>query len=256
MGGLKFTHYSSRKGTKNLVLLHGLLDASYGFRKIIPHLSDEWKIYIPDIPGFGKNTLPDISYLLHIDLFSTILYDWIKLLNLNNITLVGHSMGGLIAQHISIRDSEDLKLIKKLFLISSGTSPHSKREEMRELLFPKNRKEVLRLLHELYYKDFPDPHPILQDTLVSVWNTHTMDILTKNTLEREGEIFFGQKARNIKIPSFILVGREDKITSPEMMRELHHWIDGSVLEEVDNAKHALHLEHPQIVAEFINGYGK
>lgn len=255
VGGLKFSHFSSKKGTQNLILLHGLLDASFGFRKVIPYLDGNWRIFIPDIPGFGKNKLPKISYLLHLDQFSLILYDWIQSLKLEDITLVGHSMGGLISQHIVLQDMREKRLIKKLILLSSGNSPHPKREDMRALLFPKNRSEVLRLLHELYYRDFPDPSPVLQDALVSIWNTPMMEILTENTLKRENEIFFGKKAGEIRIPTHILVGRDDRITSPEMMHQLNRWIEGSTIEEIENAKHAIHLEYPQKIGDFINRYG-
>ena len=255
VGGIPFSHFESRNPGENLVLLHGLLDASFGFRRLIPHLSQRWKLYIPDVPGFGKNKLPMIKFLLHLDIIAQIIYEYISILDLRNVTLVGHSMGGLLSQHLALLDAKKEKRITRLVLISSGNHPHPQRDEIRSILFPRNRKEVLRLLHELYHKDFPDPSPFLQDTLVYEWNLPAYEMLAENTIERENEIFFGKAVEKIKIPTHIISGENDSITNLDSMKDLHSWIKGSTLDVVPFAKHAIHLEYPEIVANIINKRG-
>jgi pimeloyl-ACP methyl ester carboxylesterase len=255
VGGIPFSHFESKNSGQNLILLHGLLDASFGFRRLIPHLSKRWKLFIPDVPGFGKNKLPLIKFLLHLDIIAHIIYEYIRIMDLRDITLVGHSMGGLLSQHLALLDSKKEKRIARLVLISPGNHPHPKRDEIRSILFPRNRKEVLRLLHELYYKDFPDPSPFLQDTLVYEWNLPVYEMLAENTIERENEIFFGKAAENIKIPTHIIAGENDAITNLSAMKDLHSWIEGSTLDVIPLAKHAIHLEFPEIVAEIINKRG-
>ncbi len=255
VGGIPFSHFESRNSGENLILLHGLLDASFGFRKLIPNLSQKWKLYIPDVPGFGKNKLPMIKFLLHLDIIAQIIYEYISILDLRNVTLVGHSMGGLLSQHLALLDAKKENRISRLVLISPGNHPHPKRDEIRSLLFPRNRQEVLRLLHELYYKNFPDPSPFLQDTLVYEWSLPGYEMLAENTIERENEIFFGKVVKNIKIPTHIIAGENDAITNLSAMQDLHSWIKGSTLDVVPSAKHAIHLEFPEIVAEIINKRG-
>ena len=255
VGGIPFTYFENRHTGKNLVLLHGLLDASFGFRRIIPYLSSEWKIFIPDIPGFGKNKLPKISFLLHLDIISKMIYEWFRILNLNDVVLVGHSMGGLLSQHIALQDKREDNRIKKLILLAPGNSPHPKRDEMRSLLFPSNRSEVIRLLHQLYQKDFPDPSPFMQDVLIHAWSSPTYNILTYNTIQRENEIFFGNKVKNIQIPTHLIVGENDKITEISEIKKMNKWIPNSTMDIIKNAKHAIHLEFPLEVAEHINKKG-
>lgn len=253
-GGLPFTYFESNKEGKNLLLLHGLLDASFGFRKIIPFL-ENWKILVPDVPGFGKNMLPPISVLWNLDVIAKLIYDAIKVLNLREITLVGHSMGGLLSQHICLLDQKGESRIKRLILLSTGNQPSPRREELRAILFPKNREEVVRLLHQLYHKNFPDPNIFIQDMLVYTWNSKEYELLANNTIEREAEIFFGKRAKEIKIPVHLVVGDEDSITDLKSIKQLHGWIKGSTLDIVREAKHALHLEYPEQVASIINKYG-
>jgi pimeloyl-ACP methyl ester carboxylesterase len=255
VGGIPFSHFESKNSGENLLLLHGLLDASFGFRRLIPHLSKSWKLFIPDVPGFGKNKLPPIKFLLHLDIIAQIIYEYIRVIDLRKITIAGHSMGGLLSQHLALLDAKNDKRISRLFLLSPGNHPHPNRDEIRSILFPRNRKEVLRLLHELYYKDFPDPSPFLQDTLVYEWNLPEYEVLAENTIEREKEIFFGKAVEGIKIPTHIISGENDLITNLNSMNEIHSWITESTLDVIQNAKHAIHLEYPDKVAEFINRRG-
>lgn len=253
-GGLPFTYFESTGEGKNLLLLHGLLDASFGFRKVIPFL-ENWKILVPDVPGFGKNMLPPISVLWNLDVIAKLIYDAIKALNLREITLVGHSMGGLLSQHICLLDQKGDSRIKRLVLLSTGNQPSPRRDELKAILFPKNREEVVRLLHQLYHKNFPDPNYFIQDMLVYIWNSKEYELLANNTIEREAEIFFGKRAKEIKIPVHLVVGDEDSITDLQSIKQLHSWIKGSTLDIIREAKHALHLEYPEQVASIINQYG-
>ncbi len=255
LGGHFLTCYKSPEKGKPMVFIHGLLDASFGFRKLAPLIKKEYQKFLFDIPGFGRSPLPKIRYLFQLDIFSKMIYTAICRLDLENVTLVGHSMGGLIAQHIALFDKKNPKpKIKKIVLISSGGIPHHKRDEMREILFPKNKKELERLLGYLYFEKFPEPNFLIQSTLVHTWNSIEHKYLAENTIEKEDEIFFGKKAGEIKIPTLILSGNEDEITHPKMMKTLAGYIKKSKLKLIPSAKHAIHLEKPEILAEEINSF--
>ncbi|HMV44447.1 MAG TPA: alpha/beta hydrolase [Leptospiraceae bacterium] len=251
IGGNEVCYFVSQNTGKPLILIHGLLDSAFGFRKLVPYLDKQYKLYIIDIPGFGKSRLPKIKYLYQIDIFAKMIYRVIENLNLENAILCGHSMGGLISQHIALLDLHK-KRISKLFLLSSGGIPHPKRDEMRAILFPSEHEEVTRLLQHLYYREAPAPSKIIRKTLVVAWNSIEYQYLAENTIEREHEIFFGKEARKIKIPTIIISGKQDSITSPESMKILKSYIRGSKLILLDHARHAIHLEKPREIAEILN----
>lgn len=256
IGGQKICYYISPIGNKNLLFIHGLLDASFGFRKILPLLSLDWKVHLVDVPSFGKSKLPLVKFLFQIDAFTRMIYQSIETLDLTNVTLVGHSMGGLIAQHLAILDAQRTNpKIQKLILLSPGNAPHEKRDHVKELLFPANREEVNRLLHSLYYKEIPEPSEFLKSVLVTGWNSQAYHYLAENTIEREKEIFFSNKAKEIKIPTLILSGEDDEITDAKSMQQLCKWIKGSKLILIPNARHAIHLEKPDVIAKEINTFG-
>lgn len=251
IGGQKICYFMSQNNGQPLVLIHGLLDSAFGFRKIVPYLDKKYKLYLIDIPGFGKSKLPLIKYLYQVDIFSKMIYKFFQKLDLDNIVLCGHSMGGLIAQHLTIHDS-NWKRIEKLVLLSSGGIPHPERDKMRAILFPADHEEVGRLLQHLYYKETPMPSKLIRKTLVHVWNSKEYKFLAENTIERESEIFFGKEAKKIKIPTWIISGKQDLITTPEAMQMLKSYIRGSKLILLDHTRHAIHLEKPKDIAIILN----
>ncbi|MHA2040685.1 MAG: haloalkane dehalogenase, partial [Candidatus Thorarchaeota archaeon] len=84
-----------------VLLLHGEPSWSYLYRKIIPPLNEHGlRTVAPDIVGFGRSDkLPntkDYSYQMHVDIMT----EFVKQLDLQNITLFGQDWGGLIGLHV------------------------------------------------------------------------------------------------------------------------------------------------------------
>ena len=254
LGGHSIHYFHSKTGNRDLVCLHGLLDAAFGFRRILPHLNQDWKVHLVDIPGFGKSKLPPIKYLYQLDHFVEFIYESIQKKDLRDVFLLGHSMGGLLAQHLSLLDARRDGRIKALILLSPGSQPHPERDEMRKLLFPTTEEEVIHLLRSLCSHNLPDPSPFLKKTLVHAWNSKEYGFLAENTIARESEIFFGKRAAGIQIPTLILSGEKDEITSLKSVQNLSQWIKNSVLITIPEAKHAIHLEFPEFIAEKINAF--
>ncbi|MDF3820906.1 alpha/beta hydrolase [Leptospira sp. 96542] len=251
MGGYKIFYWKFGNSNKNpVVLLHGLLDESFGYRRVIKELlNDNINLYVFDLPGYGKSQLPFVKYLYQLDVWADMFSECFEILGLQKILLVGHSMGGLTSQHIVLKDIT--KRISKLMLLAPGGIPHPEREKMREILFPKTEKQIFQLLRFLYGEETPEPNYFLRKTLVLAWNDKPNQYLQENTLRRETEIFFGDKIRSIKIPTRILAGDMDEITPPFMMRKMKSYIRNSKLIWIPNVRHAIHLEKPEIVAQNI-----
>lgn len=254
LGGHKIFYWKFGSNKKPpLVFLHGLLDESFGFRRVIKELLiEDQNLYVFDLPGYGKSKLPYVKYLYQIDVWAELLREAFEILGLSQIYLIGHSMGGLTAQHLVLRDKS--KIVKKLVLLAPGGMPHPEREKMREILFPKTEKQVVQLLNYLYGEDFPEPNYFLRKTLVTIWNGKPNQFLQENTLRREKEIFFGEKIRGIKIPTLIISGEKDEITPPSMMKKMKSYLPNGILVWIPQVRHALHLEKPDRVAAEIRKF--
>lgn len=87
-----------------LVLLHGSPQTSLSWRKLVPLLSGDHTIVIPDLRGYGSSDRPATGY--GIFTIAEDVHQLVQHLDLGVVDLVGHDLGGLVAyayaaQHMS-----------------------------------------------------------------------------------------------------------------------------------------------------------
>lgn len=111
-----WTHNDTKK--KTLVLVHGFTGSHEGFRYLVPLLSD-YRLVIPDLPGFGVSPLPHEQ--LTLQHLGGLLCDLIQALGLKQPHLLGHSMGSLVVAE-ALRHNPKIAH-EKLILISPVPSP-------------------------------------------------------------------------------------------------------------------------------------
>lgn len=87
-------HIAQGEG-KPLVFLHGFCETHSLWQQIVPYFSAQYRVYTPDLPGFGKSPL-QVPGSLSIDKVATQLHDWLAREHISNPILVGHSLGGYI----------------------------------------------------------------------------------------------------------------------------------------------------------------
>jgi len=89
-------HYIELGAGPPLLLLHGLFDSLETWQKLIPFLSDHFKIYAIDLPGFGKTPLPS-SWTESISGMIQSVAAFLEEKGIKRVSLLGNSMGGGIA---------------------------------------------------------------------------------------------------------------------------------------------------------------
>lgn len=100
-------------GEKTLLFVHGLSSNSDAWSKNIKVLKNHYKCIALDLPGYGKSSKPEADYTPSY--FAEILHKFINELELKNIILVGHSMGGQATIKLATSYKTD---IEKLILIA------------------------------------------------------------------------------------------------------------------------------------------
>ncbi len=100
-------HYIEQGSGDPILFLHGNPESSYIWRNIIPHLSPLGRCVAPDLIGFGKSDKPDIEYRV----FDHIKYveEFIRALELKNITFVIHDWGSAIGFHYAMGNPDNVK---------------------------------------------------------------------------------------------------------------------------------------------------
>jgi len=118
---LRSYHYvtAGPKEAPALLFLHGYADSWRGAELLIPHLQDHFRVFALDQRGHGESDR-DFDYF-SIDAFARDAVDFIEHVIGSNVTIVGHCLGGLVAQYIAAHHAH---LVSRLILIGSTDSAH------------------------------------------------------------------------------------------------------------------------------------
>jgi Predicted hydrolases or acyltransferases (alpha/beta hydrolase superfamily) len=114
----------TKEGEKSVVLLHGYLETLYIFSEFSELLSSAgYRVISIDLPGFGlSGSHPQINSM---ELCADVVFDVVQnICKVSSVIVIGHSMGGYVAQEFAIKYSS---LVSKLILLDS--SPFEDTEE-------------------------------------------------------------------------------------------------------------------------------
>lgn len=129
-------HYHVYGSGPAIVLLHGFLESSGMWAKVIPFLSENHTVITLDFPGLGKS---DVLAETHtMELMAEVVHALLEHLKIESATWVGHSMGGYIT--LAFIDLFGEKANKIILLNSTSKSDSEERISIR------NRS--IRLMHE------------------------------------------------------------------------------------------------------------
>ena len=210
-------------------------------------LHEKYNIVAVNLPGHGQsegNGEKDVrSY-----------GEWIRklldVMDLNKSVLVGHSLGAAIALHFAINHSEKISGIvcmgggmkmpvNSLFLDFLKTNPAQLPAEIIEMicklsLAKENRSKL--------------SDPLQKSIALSRVDVMYGDLLTCNDLD------LTQDAGKIRVPALIVCGNEDKMTPPDLSRQLAAGIEKSRLEIIEGAEHMIMMEKPTEVNHILDEF--
>lgn len=117
---------TSGKSGQPVLLLHGggLDSATLSWSDAIVPLAQQYRVFAPDLPGFGCSDIPDIQYT--IDFYVAFIKHLLDEMRLDKIYLAGLSMGGAIALSFTLRfpgQVEKLVLVDSYGIIDANVWP-------------------------------------------------------------------------------------------------------------------------------------
>lgn len=237
-----------------LLFIHGWLGSSLEWIHQFNYFNSKQHIIILDLPGFGKSNKPKTKY--SINFFTKQILSFIKLLGHGKIILIGHSLGGIIAQNITIQNPT---LVKKLILISTAAS-FSQSIKKRITLF------WINLIFKLTYKNFLKN---IIKQIISIKNENrefkrfyndTLKIpksVVLSTFKNMTSKFnLNKQLSRIFQPTLLIYGNEDQIISKSSMKNLGDSIPNSEIYIIENSPHRVmvenYIEVNKIIDDFIN----
>ena len=98
-----------------LLLVHGIAGTSRTWNPVVPALARDHDVLAPDLPGHGGSDPPIGDY--STGAYACALRDLVEVLEIDRVTIVGHSLGGGVAMQFAYQFPE---LVERLVLVNSG----------------------------------------------------------------------------------------------------------------------------------------
>lgn len=237
--------FTALGGGPTVLMLHGMGGGHLSFApQVETFASSGYRAVAWDMPGYGHSA-PIEPYTFKGLAQSCI--HLIETLKCRNVTLLGHSMGGMVAQEVVARRPD---LVSRLILC--GTSPAFGRPEgawQREFIAQRTAAladgKSMAELAETLVPRMIGPASLPEGVRLA---THCMGQVPAATYRRALEciVTFDRRANlgNIRVPTLVVAGEHDRDAPPAMMKKMADDIAHGTYVEMKGVGHLQNLEAP------------
>ena len=224
-----------------ILILHGWGSCAKNWNKIKELLEKRgYKVFIPDLPGFGKST--PLVQPRSIDDYVDWLENYCKENNISMFYLLGHSFGGSIATKFIIRN---LEKVQKLFLVGCAG--------IRKKTF---KKEVAKKIAKSFkvFKFFPFYSLIRKALYKLILRSDYLTVknsIMKETYQNIINEDISKQFSKISVPTVIIWGKKDKLTPIKDAYYIKEAISGAKLEVLPGIFHNPQSENPKLLVNKI-----
>lgn len=241
VNGIKICYLDQGEGTP-ILFIHGFPLSSELWKPQIATLEKNYRVIMPDLRGFGKSEVPAGPY--HMETFAKDVIHLIEALGLKQVVLVGLSMGGYISFAFM---RQYAAYVKALVLCDTrATADTDEARANRENNALDVEREGASIIAD---RMIPG---LLSPSASPEVRSHVRDMIEQSKPAGIAAALRGMALRSdssdllshIQIPTLIVVGKEDSLSTPDEMRGIHTAIAGSQFVEIPNAGHLPNLENP------------
>ncbi|MFC6861665.1 alpha/beta fold hydrolase [Zunongwangia atlantica] len=236
----KFTYLEIGEGTP-IVILHGLMGGLSNFDGVVDYFpSKGYKILIPELPLYSMSLLKT-----SVGTFAKYLKEFLDTKGLNNVILLGNSLGGHIALLTTKLYPESIKGL--VITGSSGLYENAMGES-----YP--RRGDYEFIKKKAQNVFYDPAVATKEIVDDVYETVGDRNKLVKTLAIAKSAIRHNMAKDLpkmNTPTCIIWGKNDNVTPPEVAEDFHRLLPDSDLYWVDKCGHAAMMEHPDLFNELL-----
>lgn len=241
-----------------VVLLHGYAASAFSFRHWIPELARHHRVLAVDLKGFGQAPRPDDGRYSPVDLADPVCR-LILTMDLDEVTLVGHSLGGGVALIVALRllDGGELDRLRGLVSLAGVAYPQRTPPFARAARWPRLARAALKIVPTA---------PLVRTVLRSV--VHDPGIVDRTQVEGYAEPLRSAAAHRslvdaarrlvppdlgalagrypeIDVPALLVWGRHDPVVPLAVGRRLDRALPRSRLHVLEACGHLPAEERPR-----------
>lgn len=245
-------------------LVHGLGASMAFWERNFDHLARHFQVWSADLPGFGLSEKPDGGLFLHVGV--RLLLDLVDGGGIERASLVGNSMGGLLAMAFALQHPER---VSNLVLVASAGLGREVGLTLRlasipglgELMARPLRSAIRWEFQGLFHNPRQLPERLVEETYQQRREPGAVACLLRTV--RAGVNLWGQKDSiihlrqlpNLRVPTLVVWGRQDRLIPFRHALVAQQLIPNARLAAIDRCGHCPQLERPdefnRLVTEFL-----
>jgi len=235
-----------------LVMITGLGGNLNGWDpRLVEGLSKEFELVMFDNRGAGRTDISDKEYT--IKLFADDTAGLMNVLGISRAHILGLSMGGMIAQELVLNHSEKVAKLVLCSTFCGGSKGVQCSKEVASILTAgtsaSSKEEWSRMVLPIVLtQDFAKEHPDFVDSLFQRASKYPISLAAyMRQLNAIGNLDTYGRLQQIKVPTFILHGRQDVLIPPENGSILAEAIPNAKLVYFDKSAHMLAEEMKEVI---------
>ncbi|MCX8044102.1 MAG: alpha/beta hydrolase [Desulfobacterota bacterium] len=245
-------YYIQRGSGDPIVLIHGFGGSTFTWRNVLPQLAAHFTVFALDLPGFGLSDKPPRGdYSLGAQ--ARCVLAWMDAVHLPRATLVGHSMGGVVAAYAAAYNPER---VQKLVLVEPGFYHGRAPSFLRYLVFPLQRIFAksfytrtgrLKSLAPSFYNKQLITDDVLDGYCQAARTPHAVDALAR-MMETALEESYDDIPARINVPTLLVWSSHNKNNPLSDGERLAHEIKDARLIVIQDSGHYIQEEQPNALA--------
>lgn len=240
-----FLHEADNPATPPILLIHGAGGSHLYWSPDIRRLNG-FKVIALDLPGHGKSTgIGRQSITDYVDAVK----DFMDALDIPAAVVVGHSMGSAIALQMTL-DAPDRVL--GLVMVSGGSRLRVNPSILENAINPATFPLAVKTINEWAFSRDADPR--LREIASARMEKETRPTVLHGDFLACNEFDAAERLVEVKKPTLIICGSNDKMTPIKYSQALHEVITGSTLIEIKSAGHMVMIEKSGEVAEALEEF--
>ena len=252
-----------------LLLIHGIGDSSDTWRPVVEQLAEHYTVIAPDLLGHGRSEKPRADY--SVAGFANGMRDLLSVLEVDRVTVVGHSLGGGVAAQFAYQFPDRCE---RLVLVGSGGVGRTVSPLLRvaavpgvEVVMPlfglapvrfasRLGAGLLRLFDTALGRDAEEILAVF-DALPNMEARMGILRTLRSSVDWQGQVITMVDRAYLAegVPTLIVWGRRDAIIPLGHGRLVHAVMPGSQFEVFDDAGHFPHHADParfvRVLREFM-----
>jgi 3-oxoadipate enol-lactonase len=232
-----------------LVFLHGVGGGHHAWEEQVPYFGGlGYPSHAWDQPGYGKSAIVEPYDLAQV---SAALARLIESLGGEPVVLIGHSMGGFIAQETCARYPQLVKALALCFTspaFAGGTSEFTK-QFLAARIGPLDEGKTMTEIAARLIPTMGSRSKLAEQIMAGVPpDTYRKAVRLLTTFDRRREL------ANIKVPTLLVAGSEDKVAPPSVMEKMAGKIPGAEYVLMPDCGHLGPMDRPEAFNAILLGF--